>query len=187
MIIVWDAYPDNGAIGYGLGTVLNWTSSIPPSGWTTPTSVHSKCGETSPYVATRAIDGDTSAFSYWWHQSLCYHWIKFDFGATYNITKIRLYQSTTISNAWGTYTGLEVYVSDDPGNWGSAVWTGALDDPGWQESGAFDKDGRYVKLVSKTSAQSQRLYEFEGYCGEPGVGANIIPVFMKDYRTWREA
>lgn len=184
MIIDWNAYPDNGAIGYGLGTVLNWTSSIAPPGWTSPTSIHSKCGEEVSNPATNAKDGNTS--TNWWHQSLCYHWIIFDFGSTYNITKIRLYQSSTYSYMWGIADGLEVYVSDDPGSWGSAVWTGILDDPSWQESGAFDKDGRYVKLVSLTNAQSQRMHEFEGYCGEAG-GANIIPVFMKDYRTLREA
>ncbi len=183
MIIVWNAYPDNGAIGYGLGTVLNWTSVAPPA-WTSPASVHSKCDEEIGTPATNAKDGLTN--TYWQHSSPCYHWIIFDFGGTHNITKIRLYQGASGGQRWGSGTGLNVYVSDDPENWGSAVWTGILNASGWQESGAFNKDGKYVKLVSLAFTSTQNMYEFEGYCGVAS-GANIIPVFMKDYRTWREA
>jgi hypothetical protein len=185
MIINWNGYPDDGAIGYGLGTILTWTSSIPPSGagWTTPTAVHSKCGEDAPNnTAAKAIDNDTG--TYWIHSDICYHWIIFDLEQTNTITKIRLYQCSIASVRWGTSSGLDVYISDNPADWGSAVWTGVLNAEGWQESGAFSKNGRYVKLVSKNDNFGQRMYEFDAYCGDGAE--NVIPVFMHDYRSLRE-
>ena len=140
--------------------------------WTTPTAVHSKCGEQVTHPATHAIDDDTG--TYWRHYDTCYHWIIFDLGQTYKVSKIRIYQSTTFGNRWGVSAGLDVFVSDNPASWGSAVWTGTLDVSGWQESGTFNKNGRYIKLVSKSDMYSQRMYEFEGYCAEvvpPAVGA----------------
>jgi hypothetical protein len=186
MIIEWSAYPDNGAIGYGLNTILDWTSSIPADAgeWTTPTSVHSKCGEAAPnYAATKAKDDNTS--TYWSHISTCYHWIIFDFSQTYTITKIRIYQGILGTLRWGTTDGLDVYVSDNPADWGSAVWTGTLLNQGWQESGAFSKNGRYLKLVSKNNLNTQRMYEFDAYCAAAGGGS--VPVFMHSYRNLREA
>lgn len=135
--------------------------------WTTPTAVHSKCGETSPHVATNAKDDDTSTS--WRHYSTCYHWIIFDLGQTYTVSKIRLYQSSLSGVRWGKTDGLDVYVSDDPASFGSAVWTGVLNAIGWQESGSFSKNGRYVKLVSKDNASTQRIYEFDAYCAAVGA------------------
>lgn len=141
--------------------------------WTTPSAIHSKCGETSIYVATRAIDNDTG--NYWWHNSTCYHWIIFDLGQTYTVSKIRLFQE---SARWGQSSGLDVYVGDDPANLGSAVWTGVLNAMYWQESGTFSKNGRYVKLVSKSNSFSQQLKEFDAYCA-----AGITPKSSSDSGT----
>ena len=130
--------------------------------WTTPTAVHSKCGEDGSYPATNTKDDDTG--TYWRHSATCLHWIILDLGQTYAVSKIRLYQTVTAGQRWGKTDGLDVYVSDDPADFGSAVWTGALNAEGWQESGAFSKNGRYVKLVSKADSQYQRMYEFGAYC-----------------------
>lgn len=144
--------------------------------WTTPTSIHSKCGESSPNIATRAKDDDTG--TYWRHSSTCYHWIIFDFSQTYTITKIRIYQDLYDSySRWGMSVGLDVFVSDDPASWGSAVWTGTLNGGDWQESGAFSKNGRYVKLISKTSGSSQLMFEFDGYCEATAGGYIPYPLF----------
>jgi hypothetical protein len=182
MIINWNVYPDDGAIGYGLGTILTWTSSIPPGGWTSPTAVHSCCGGSN---CANAIDKNTG--TYWNHNDgFCNHWIKFDMGETKTLRKIKLYQGGLGFNYWGTSYGMDVYVSDDPDSWGSAVWTGALNAAGWQESGEFNKDGRYIKLITKIQTAEQQMYEFEAYCGTAG-GGETIPIFMHEYRNLREA
>jgi hypothetical protein len=82
-------------------------------------------------------------------------------GQSTKITKIRIYQSSTSSYRWGQSSGIRVYVSNDPNNWGSYVWTGTLNSGGWRESGTFSATGRYVKLYSKSTSSSQRLYEVQ--------------------------
>jgi hypothetical protein len=151
--------------------------------WTTPTSIHSKCGEDAPlHAAIKAIDNNIT--KYWTHPSTCYHWIIFDLEQTYTITKIRLYQSSTSYRRWGLSAGLDVFVSGNPADWGSAVWTGVLNATGWQESGAFSKNGRYVKLVAKDDSQNPWLYEFDAYCA--AVGGSSIPVIMHHYQNMRD-
>jgi len=142
--------------------------------WTTPTAVYGKCGETSPYLASRAIDGDTS--SSWRHSTTENHWIILDMGETMSISKIRIYQSGTASYRWGQSSGIEVYVSDNPANWGSAVWTGTLDASGWRESGTFSAQGRYVKLVSRSTSSSQRFYEVQVQAQEIDATIEFNPV-----------
>jgi len=129
--------------------------------WTTPTAVHSKCGETSPYIAVNTIDESITTF--WYHGSTEYHWIIFDMGETKKITQIRLYvPSGTSTMIFGLDVGLYVYVGDDPANLGDAVWEGILNvENQWNESGTFDKNGRYIKLLSKSNYKYQRIYEFD--------------------------
>jgi hypothetical protein len=131
--------------------------------WTTPSAVHSKCGQTSIYYAAKAIDGDTG--TYWNHRSAELHWIILDIGSTRTITKIKLLQ--VAGYRWGESSGLTVYVGDDPTNLGNAVWNGTLNANGWQESGAFSKDGRYIKLVTKYGANHERMYEFQALAATP--------------------
>ena len=139
--------------------------------WANPFSVYSRCGETSPYVASRAIDCSTSSSSYWWHNNADNHQIILDMGNTINITKIRIYQSSSSSYRWGGSSGVEVYVSNDPTSFGSPVWTGQEMNDGsdWQESGTFFAQGRYVKLRSKSTGSSQRLYEVQIQTQERGT------------------
>jgi len=146
------------------------------TGWTTPTAVYDKCGESGSYVASRAIDGSTWWWSYWRHSSTCNHWITLDMGRTTDISRIRIYQSGTSSERWGQSNGIEVYVSDDPDNWGSAVWTGTLNSGGWQYSGIFSAQGRYVRLYSLSTSSSQRLYEVEVQTQEGRATIELNPV-----------
>lgn len=148
-------------------------------GWTTPSAVHSKCGDDAFHPVSEAKDG--FIVTYWRHYSVCYHWIIFDLSQTYTVSKIRSYQAPVSSYRWGKAAGLDVFVSDDPASWGSAVWTGILNSSGWQESGAFSKDGRYVKLVSKDDAKEQRMYEF-AFCK-----SESIPLLMHHYQSLRRA
>jgi hypothetical protein len=143
--------------------------------WTTPTGIYSKCGQDSYNPATYAIDGSTS--TYWLHSTTENHWITLDLGTTMNITEIRVFQSYTSSQRWGQSNGVEVYVSNDPNNWGTAIWTGRLDSgSGWQESGTFSAQGRYVKLRSLSTSSSQRLYEVQVQTSQKQVAIEFDPV-----------
>ncbi|MGQ9460207.1 MAG: discoidin domain-containing protein [Candidatus Bathyarchaeaceae archaeon] len=139
--------------------------------WKTPTAVYNKCDETSPYFASHAIDGST--LTYWRHSAACYHWIILDMGQTMNISRVRIYQR---DYDWGGSAGIEVYISDDPDNWGSAAWTGRIDGDGWEYSGQFQALGRYVKLVSKSNSSSQRLYEVQVEVQERQTTIEFNPV-----------
>ncbi len=144
--------------------------------WMTPTAVYSVCGETSPYVAFRAIDGSTSSSSYWRHSTTENHWIVLDMGRTVDISRIQIYQSSTSEYRWGRSSGIEVYVSNNPSSWGSAVWVGTLDAGGWRPSGTFSAVGRYVRLVSMNTSPSQRLYEVRVQVRERQVTIEFNPV-----------
>jgi len=132
-------------------------ASIKSPVWQTPTAVHSKCGESAFYTATRTIDDILNKF--WWHHTTENHWIIWDLGATYTVSKVRIYQWT--SYFFGAALGLYVYVSDDPADWGASVWDGVLNAADWQESGTFNKSGRYVKIVSKSDYENQLLCEMD--------------------------
>ena len=125
--------------------------------WKTPPTINDKCGETDPNLAINAADYITS--SAWVHQTTELHWIIFDLGQSRLITKVRLFQP--LSLRWGGASGLTVYVSDDPASWGTAVWEGVLNASGWQETAAFSKQGRYVKLVSLSNSLNQIMGEFQ--------------------------
>jgi hypothetical protein len=126
--------------------------------WTTPSAIHSKCGEDSGHEAIYAIDENIA--TYYIHSTLHNHWIIFDMGETKKITQVRLYQ--VLHYPWGGNANVNVYVGDDPANLGDAVWTGNLGSTtGWHESGVFEKNGRYVKLAGTTNVSEQRIYEFD--------------------------
>lgn len=139
---------------------ISLISSFPPvkatSTWTTPSAVHSKCGQTSTYTAIKAIDNDTG--TYWNHNVNELHWIIFNMSTSQTITKIKLFQVS--GYRWGEDLGLTVYVGDDPASLGTEVWNGTLNANGWQESGAFSKNGQYIKLVTKRGASYERMCEF---------------------------
>jgi hypothetical protein len=121
----------------------------------TPISVYDRCAGT----ATRSIDGSLS--TYWQHTAQCLHWVIYDLGASMSVSRIGIYQPSGSTYDWGGTADIEVYVSDNPSNWGSAVWSGSVAGDGWVYSGAFQAQGRYVKLVSKSNSADQRLYEVQ--------------------------
>lgn len=125
--------------------------------WTTPVTIYGSCGNSSGHDALLAIDNDTA--TYWRHGNYDAHWITLDMGLTVNISRVKIYQNS--SYIWGGSSGIDVYVSNNPSSWGSPVWSGVLNAGGWQFSGAFSAQGRYVKLVSKSTSSSQRLYEVQ--------------------------
>jgi hypothetical protein len=139
--------------GYGSSKA----GSIKMADWTTPSAIHSKCGESTYQKAIYTIDENTG--TYWQHPTTQYHWIIFDMGETKRITQVRLYSDGTYR--FGRTTGLYVYVGDDPADLGDAVLEDIVDATGWWESGAFDKNGRYIKLLSKSNSADQLIYEFD--------------------------
>lgn len=147
--------------------------------WTTPDAIHSFCGQSGAYTASKTIDEKIytdDELSHWNHYEWCYHWIIYDMGETKKITKIRIYQYLDWVLRWGQTTGLYVYVGDDPADLGAAVWEGVMNADGWQESGAFDKNGRYVKLVSKDDSRHTGFYEFDAYA-EAVAGDETAPTY----------
>jgi len=151
------------------------TDTAERNAWRTPAAVYDKCGEDGSSPASNAIDEptDSTPDTYWRHSSTCYHWITLDMGSTMDVSRIRIYQR---SYDWGGSAGIDVYVSDDPENWGSAMWTGWIDGDGWEYSGTFDAQGRYVKLVSKTNSTDRRLYEVQVEVQEGRATIEFNPV-----------
>ena len=132
--------------------------------WTTPPSIHDKCGEEAGYEATRTIDGITAPWrdSVWIHDAYERHWIIFDLGETKNVTRIRLFQHDL--EPFGGNIGFRVYVSDDPTDFGTPVWEGpAVAAFEWQECVGFSKSGRYIKVESLDNKQWQYIIEFQAY------------------------
>jgi len=163
--------------------------------WKTPTAVYDKCGEDGSYPASNAIDEptDSTPDTYWRHSTTENHWIILDMGKTVPISRIRIYQSSTSDYRWGRSSGIEVYVSNDTISWRS-VWNGTLNSGGWQQSAAFSAQGRYVKLVSRSTSSLQRLYEVQVETQERQTTIEFNPV--KRYQasftypldvTWRGA
>lgn len=154
--------------------------------WTTPTSIHSKCGELLPlHPATKFIDDNINV--YWGHDTNHLHWIILDLEQTYSVSGVRTYVQSSSRSKWES---VDVYVSDDPASMGVAVatdldFTVALS---WNEHTFTAKNGRYVKLDGiDTQDVADRLsgYEFDAYCA--AVGGNSIPVIMHHYKTLRDA
>src|SRR4030065_563039 len=94
--------------------------------WITPVAIYDKCGEYFAQLAEYTID-ELVLESEWAHYVTEYHWIVFDLGLTREVRGIRIYQGAT--SLWGRALGLYVYVSDDPADWGAAVWGGTLNFP----------------------------------------------------------
>jgi len=87
-----------------------------------------------------ALDGTDK----WQHGVDETHWFILDLGETYTIKKVRGRSKET----WDP-TDVNIYVSDDKENWGSAVASGIStfqDTEVWAEEDTTDKSGRYIKV-----------------------------------------
>jgi len=166
-------------IGQSTGT-LNVTTTQRLQ-WITPKAVYGKCGESGSNIAENSIDRSTS--TYWRHSSTCYHWIIYDLGETMNISRLRIYQGYYDWDQgyydWGSTAGINIYVSNDPQNWGSAVWTGRIDGNGWVNSGRFQAQGRYIKLESRSNSASQRLIEVQVEVQQKSTTIELSPVRLR--------
>ena len=107
------------------------------------TNYDSHCGEEGAYPLTGALNGD----NVWVHWVQEEHYFILDLGETYTIKKVHG-RSNDIADPYK----VDIYVSDDKGNWGAAVATDIStwkDTDVWAEINTTDKDGRYVKVVIK--------------------------------------
>ena len=154
--------------------------------WTTPTAIHSKCGEESPlHPAIKFIDGNTS--EYWGHGVNHLHWIILDLEQSYSVSGVRIWVASVSQSKWES---VDVYVSNDPANWGAAVAT-ALNfttSNSWNEHTFTAKTGRYIKLEGIDTQHGGGYlygYEFDAYCAAAGGGS--VPVIIHHYRNLREA
>ncbi len=113
--------------------------------WFSPISVYSRCGERVGHPATHWIDGNLS--TYWRHDTDHGHSITVDLGETKNVQRVRIrahtdYLASRLKN-------VDVYVSDDPGNWGTAVADNlSFQATGWNERDLTPKQGRYVRFIN---------------------------------------
>lgn len=104
--------------------------------------------------AIHAIDGNTSTF---WHTKWSGgsdplpHEIQLDLGTTYALSSLR-YLPRQDGGINGIAANYEIYVSNDPGNWGTAVATGTFAATTTEKTATFaSKNGRYVRFRVLTS------------------------------------
>jgi hypothetical protein len=101
--------------------------------------------------AHRAIDGDAATY---WHtkwgegEPKPPHEIQVDLGAVYELTAVTCLPRSDSDH--GRIAEYVLYLSDDPGNWGSAVHEGKFPPSGDVQTIALDKpvEARYVRLVA---------------------------------------
>ena len=131
--------------------------------WVTPTAIHSVCGAHASYPAANLIDGSLSTF--WAHLVNHLHWVVFDLGSSMEVTAVRLYVNYSPNDR---IDGVDVYVSDDPANWGSPVaedlsFVGIWE---WIQKSVTAKAGRYIKLENmnpQSTVNDINLWEFQAY------------------------
>lgn len=155
--------------------------------WFSPISVHSYCGQHPTYPATKFIDGNI--YSYWHHPDNHYHWIVVDLEESKYIEKVRVFVASTKESH---LIEVNVYISDDPENWGDPVATNlnftAINQ--WNERDITPKTGRYVKLEHIHTQEtyprnSLQAREFEVYVGviPPTVTTQVVDNIEKTTAT----
>jgi hypothetical protein len=133
------------------------------------------CGEeNAQHSLASALEGISS----WEHYVNHIHWFILDLGETYNIKKVKGCSNGHNAGYWDP-TNVNIYVSDDKSNWGTAVATGISKwttsycctneygqpySPGeeviLQEVDTTPKDGRYIKVEIIETADSENFLEF---------------------------
>ena len=88
-----------------------------------------------------------------------------DLGSSRKVTQVR---GRSGGDASWDPTNVNIYVSDDPGNFGAAVGSNITtwqDTTVWQEADTTDKTGRYVKLEITSTESGVNSLEFGGPSG----------------------
>ena len=116
--------------------------------WTSPTAIHSKCGEDGSWPASNAIDGNLT--TRWDHSVAHEHWIIFDLGSTKTVQKVRLY--VTGGARGGICEVTAVYINDTADESGGSKGSlgSIISGDNWNEIDVTDTSGRYIKIKLKT-------------------------------------
>jgi hypothetical protein len=133
--------------------------------WTTPSSIYDSCSATGD---EDTIDGSLSTS--WSHLSSEHHWITYDLGDTYLITRVRIYSSS--GTTYNPCMIDEVYICDDGACSGESDLIGTCSFSSglkWNECDHTDTTGRYVKIMIGTRSGPScsinswlySFYEFE--------------------------
>jgi len=99
------------------------------------------------HLLTEALDGT----DYWERDAGEVHWFIIDLGQTYTVTKVK-----GRSESAEDPTDINIYVSDDKGDFGAAVGSGIAtwqDTEAWVVTDTTDKAGRYVKVEIDATEQ----------------------------------
>ncbi|MDP2541309.1 hypothetical protein CSC81_02155 [Tenacibaculum discolor] len=133
-------------------TITTESPACPPisqSGWSLQyVDSQETSGENG--VATNAFDGNTATI---WHtewsasQPTHPHEIQINLNGIYDVCELKYLPRQTGSN--GTISDYEIYVSDTPSSWGTAVATGTFASNQTEKTVSFPKkQGQYVRLVA---------------------------------------
>ena len=144
-------------VGQEKQTLLSWLDSdnwLGVDRW----NYHSCSGYTGSECPEGALDGA----GVWLHLCNENHWLVLDLEKSYNIKKIR-----GRSNMGGDPTSVDIYISNDLNNWGTAVTTGIStwqDTTSWAEVDITDTVGRFVNIsiTSTESGSGPNYLEFGG-------------------------
>lgn len=137
-------------------------------GWVVPTSanLYDFCGE---YSESYDLDDALDQLGQWYDLVTHEHYFVLDMGSSLNVGKIRLSKTSAILPP----DDVDVYVSDDTGDWGTAVATG-IDVYNQAESTmeyvTTQKTGRYIKLVMNTAHGSN-------FIAWGGTGDEMLAIF----------
>jgi len=155
-------------------TMMNWLDSdkwFGVNGW----NYHSSCGYTGPDTPWGALNGT----GVWAHMITENHWLVIDLNETYNIKKIRGRSETSDDP-----TSVDIYISDNPSDWGSAVHTGITtwqDTSTWAEVDITDTAGRYINIsITDTEGMAGDNYLLFGKLPTP---MTILDVYGEKVST----
>ena len=129
--------------------------------------IHASSFEPDYGEGANLVDGDPTTI---WHTMYSVtvagypHWVDFDAGDVKNIKGVR-YLPRQDGNSTGNVKDYEIYVSEDPNNWGAPVAKGSFKGKN-QQTIMFEKPvkGRFIRFIA-LNAQDGRDYasgsEFE--------------------------
>jgi PKD repeat protein len=140
-------------------TMMNWLDSDEWLGVDSQ-NYHSSCGYEGPIGPPAALDGVDA----WAHLNTENHWLVIDLLNPYYIKKLR-----GRSDTGNDPTSVDIYISNDPNNWGSAVHTGITtwqDTSTWAEVDITDTVGRYIN-ISITSTEGGAGTDYLEFGGIP--------------------
>lgn len=141
-------------------------------------SVHAQSSQNSGAEAARALDGDSSTS---WHSqyspatSPAPHWVTLDLGKSRENVAYFDYLARIDGNNNGAAKDYEVYVSDDPNDFGAPVASGTLKNVAYtQRIKLTPKNGRYVKFVIKTD------YSGSNFGSAAEMNVELLPTAVEE-------